>query len=75
MEFQPGDRVYHTRKKAYATVVYPIDSGTTLIEFDDPIGITRPDCKERHAWGADNDFLKFIEAAPDETSINIENLL
>ena len=75
MEFQPGDRVYHTRKRGYATVVYQITKFTTLIEFDDKIGEYHPKCKPGYAWRADTDLLQLVSEAPDDTPINIENLI
>ena len=75
MVFQPGDRVYHTSKKAYATVVMCLYEDTTLIEFDEPIGTTHRGCKPQHGWRADNAFLELISEAPDDTPIDISNLL
>lgn len=75
MEFQPGDRVYHTRKRGNATVVHPIDCFSTLIEFDDPIGSDHKGCKRGHGWTADNDLLKLISEASDDTPIDITSLL
>lgn len=75
MKFQPGDRVYHTMKLGYATVVYPISDGVTLIEFDKRIGHDYPNCKPGHAWRADDCFLELISEAVDDTPISIANLL
>lgn len=75
MGFQPGDRVYHTTKKVYATVVKKICEGTTLIEFDEPIGTTYSGCKPRHGWRADDSFLELVSEALDDTHIDISNLI
>ena len=75
MEFQPGDRVYHTTKKAYATVVLHLYGDTTLIEFDEPVGTTHRGCKPRHGWRADDSFLELVSEAPDDTPIDITNLI
>ena len=75
MEFQPGDRVYHTSKQGYATVVMCLDEDTTLIEFDEPVGTTHRGCKPRHGWRADNGFLNLVSEAPDDTPIDISNLI
>ena len=75
MEFQPWDRVYHTGKGAYATVVKCLDQCTTLIEFDEPVGTTHRGCKPRHGWRADNDLLKLVSESLDDTHIDISNLI
>ena len=75
MEFHPGDRVYHTTKKAYATVVEKIYEDTTLIEFDKPIGTTHRGCKPCHGWRADDSFLVLVSEALDDTHIDISNLI
>ena len=75
MEFHPGDRVYHTTKKAYATVVEKIYEDTTLIEFDKPIGNTHRGCEPNHGWRADDSFLELVSEAPDDTPIDITNLI
>lgn len=75
MVFQPGDRVYHTAKHGYATVISQMNESTMLIEFDEPIGLSYRESREHRGWIAKNKFLELVSEAPDDTHIDISNLI
>lgn len=78
MEFKPGDRVYYTDHKAYATVLAHVDAaGWIAIRFDTNIGShdCRGLCEDGYGWYTFPRMLTLVESVEDDECIDINDLL